>query len=66
MLFSSFKKVKVDKELYSRLESAAERGGYSSVDELIRHLLEREIGGMEQESDQEEAERQLRGLGYLE
>ena len=42
------------------------REGYSSVDELIRHLLEREIGGSEEESDQAEAERQLRGLGYIE
>ena len=65
-MFTSYKKIKVDKDLYNRLAIAAERAGYSSTDELIRHLLEREISGLEEQSDQEEAERQLRGLGYLE
>jgi metal-responsive CopG/Arc/MetJ family transcriptional regulator len=66
MFFSSIKKVKIDKDLYQRLEKAAQEGGYSSTDELIRHVLEREIDGTKAQSEQDEAERQLRGLGYIE
>ena len=65
MVFSSHRKIKIDKDLYSRVETAAQKAGYSSTDEFIRHVLEREIEGLNEQSDQEEAERQLRGLGYI-
>ena len=64
-MFSSHKRIKIDKDLYQRLEAAAQKAGYSSTEELIRHALEREIGGINEQTDQEEAERQLRGLGYI-
>ena len=71
MVFSSSKKIKIDNQLHARLESQAQKRGYSSTDELIQHILEREINELEKEdggsgSDQAEVERQLRGLGYLE
>ncbi len=60
-------KIKIDKELYERVRGAAEKAGYTSVDEFIVHVLEREAEKLENlSSDEQEAEQQLRGLGYLE
>ena len=36
-------KIKLDKELYERLKKAADVGGYSSVDEFVVHVLEKEL-----------------------
>lgn len=60
------RKIKIAKELHDRLTTAAQEAGYSSTDEFIQHVLERSIEGQQELSDQEQAERQLRGLGYLE
>ena len=60
MLFS--KKIKIDNDLYSRLVKTAQQAGYSSTEELIRHVLEREVAHSDEGlTDQEQAERQLRG-----
>ena len=65
-MFSSKQKIKIDKQLYAQLAEAAQRSGYSSTEELIRHVLEREVAGGDRETDQQKAEQQLRGLGYIE
>lgn len=64
-MFSS-KKVVIQKALYQKLTELAERAGYASTDELITHVLEREVAGLEEQLDQEQAEKQLRGIGYIE
>ena len=64
-MFSS-KRIKIDKALYERLAEAARRAGYATTDELILHLLERAADSGQQDQDQQRAEDQLRGLGYLE
>ena len=66
MIFFSNKSIKIDKELYVQLSEAAEAGGYSSTEELILHVLKREVAGGDDEEEQKRAEEQLRGLGYLE
>lgn len=65
-MFSGKRKIKIDRDLYRRLAQAAEQAGYSSTDEMIRHVLEREAGGSGESEDREQAEKQLRGLGYIE
>ena len=65
-MFSGKHKIKIDKHLYRQLAEAAERGGYSSTEELIHHVLEREVAGSREQQDREQAEQQLRGLGYIE
>jgi predicted CopG family antitoxin len=59
-------KVKIDKELYAKLKKVAEIAGYSSVDEFITHILEREASrfGGDSVSD-EEIKKKLEGLGYI-
>jgi hypothetical protein len=66
MLFSTNRSIKVDKRLYDALADVAQRDGYSSTDELIRHVLERAVADTDRDLDAKRAEEQLRGLGYLE
>ncbi len=65
-MFSSNTKVKVDKSLYARLGQIASAGGYSSTEEFVTHILEREVTRFEEAEDDEEVKKQLRGLGYIE
>ena len=59
-------KIKIDKSLYDRAAGTAEAAGYSSVDEFVQHLLEKAVADVEQSGTDEEVEKQLRGLGYIE
>jgi len=59
-------KIKLDAPLYDRVKKVSEIAGYSSPDEFIVHIIEKELAILESaENDQEVTER-LRGLGYLE
>ena len=41
-------------------------GGYSSTDEFIVHVLEKEAAKFDDATDDAEVQKQLRGLGYIE
>ena len=60
--------VKLDADLLKRCRQHAQDAGYSSVEEFIAHVLERELKSKQEESekDQEEIARRLQGLGYIE
>lgn len=58
-------KVKIDKELYERVKKAAEVGGYSSVDEFVVHVLEKELAQIDDGASDEEIKKRLEGLGYI-
>ena len=58
--------VKLDKALCDRAREIAEKGGYSSMEEFIQHVLERELAKFDESSSREEIEKKLKGLGYLE
>jgi hypothetical protein len=59
-------KIKIDKPLYERVVQVAQRAGYSSPEEFIQHLLEKAVSDVEEAATDEEVEKQLRGLGYIE
>lgn len=60
-------KIKIDRSLYEKLERAAADGGYASTDEFVRHVLERAADARDgDQAEDEEVEKQLRGLGYIE
>lgn len=60
-------KIKLDKSLYERVAEAAQKAGYSSTDEFVTHVLERAVVDLEDVGGtDDEVEKQLRGLGYLE
>jgi hypothetical protein len=63
------KSLKLNSDLWKRVEQHAAAAGYSSPEEFVEHLIEEELIRRESPEAQEaakEAERRLRGLGYLE
>lgn len=59
------KKVKLDADLLARARKVAETAGYSSVEEFLTHLLEKELRQVEDAADEAELKERLKGLGYL-
>ncbi|MEW5979271.1 MAG: hypothetical protein AB1898_26050 [Acidobacteriota bacterium] len=64
-------KIKIDEELLNRCRKQAEVLGFSSVEEYVSHVLEKELrasgaGGNQSQADEEEVARRLKGLGYIE
>ena len=65
-------KIKLDKDLLARAAKAAESAGYSSTEEFVAHVLEKELekilpkdeSGYSEEEEERIKER-LRGLGYI-
>lgn len=57
--------IKLNKDLAARVKRCAEAGGYSSVQEFVEHVLERELTKIESSESDEEIARKLKGLGYL-
>lgn len=58
--------IKLNKTLWSKIVKCAEAGGYSSPEEFVVHVLEKEIARLEEAESNEEIARKLKGLGYLE
>jgi predicted CopG family antitoxin len=65
-MLSRSRRVTISPDLYERLVEFAAAQGYASVEECITHILERATARLDQGVEEAEAERQLRGLGYLE
>ncbi|KPK36116.1 MAG: hypothetical protein AMK70_03470 [Nitrospira bacterium SG8_35_1] len=58
-------KIKLTKELHDKLKQVADLSGYSSVDEFVVHVLEKEISKVGQDDDEEKVKERLKGLGYI-
>ncbi len=60
-------KMKIDDEMKNRLEKVSEAGGYSSTEEFILQIIERELDKLDPDSDESEEDirKKLEGLGYL-
>ncbi|MEO7651767.1 MAG: hypothetical protein ABIZ80_14980 [Bryobacteraceae bacterium] len=58
--------IKLKKELWNRLKKCSEAGGYSSPQEFVEHILEREVAKLADAESDEEILRKMKGLGYLE
>ena len=59
-------KVKIDSGLYNRAKKVVEAAGYSSIEEFITHIIEKELTKYEAAESDEKVAEQLRGLGYIE
>jgi hypothetical protein len=57
--------VKLTKDLWARVAQAAAAGGYSSPEEFIEHVLERECAKLADGPPDEGVVRRLKGLGYI-
>lgn len=59
-------KIKIEQALYDRLKDIADKGGYSSVDEFVKNILEKEVAKFDDVDDDAALQERLRGLGYIE
>ena len=58
--------VKLEKALAERARAAAAKAGYSSLEEFLEHVIEKDLASLEEAEAKEEVVKQLKGLGYLE
>lgn len=59
--------IKLKKDLMDRVAKVAEAAGYSSAQEFVEHVLDRELARIGEEAEsKEEIVKKLKGLGYLE
>ncbi len=57
--------IKLKKELRERVERCAKVAGYSSAQEFVEHIIERELAKLEDATTDEEIVKKLKGLGYI-
>lgn len=57
--------IKLDKALLARVKRYADLAGYSSADEFVSHVLEKELGKLEGSESEEDIKKKLKGLGYI-
>jgi hypothetical protein len=57
--------IKLDKTLLAKARRYADLAGYSSVEEFITHVLEKEIAHLDTAGTDEEIKKRLKGLGYI-
>jgi len=58
--------IKLNKELWEKVKKCSAAGGYSSPEEFVEHVLEKELASLDESESDEEIARKLKGLGYLE
>jgi len=58
--------IKLKNDLWTKVKQAAAAGGYSSAEEFVEHVLEKEIAKLtDAEPDAEILLARLKGLGYI-
>ena len=57
--------IKLKKELWERVEKVAEVAGYSSPQEFVSHVVEKELAKLEDADSDEKILDKLKGLGYI-
>ena len=57
--------VRIDKDLLEKATRYAQVAGYSSVEEFINHVVEKELAQLEDADSEEEIKKRLKGLGYI-
>jgi hypothetical protein len=58
---------KLKKELWAKVKKVSEAAGYSSPEEFVAHVVEKEIAKLELDDAQsnEDIVNRLKGLGYI-
>jgi len=54
-------KIELDKALFAKVKAYSEANGYSSPDEFVKHLIERELAPAAGEEDPAK----IKGIGYI-
>ncbi len=58
-------KVRIDKGLFEKAARYAQVAGYSSAEEFINHVVEKELAQLEDADSEEEIKKRMKGLGYI-
>ena len=58
--------IKLKKKTWQRVKRCSEAAGYSSPEEFVEHVLERELAKLEDAESDADIVKKLKGLGYLE
>ena len=58
-------KVRIDKSLLEKATRYAQVAGYSSAEEFINHVVEKELAQLEDADSEEEIKKRMKGLGYI-
>jgi 4-hydroxy-3-methylbut-2-enyl diphosphate reductase IspH len=58
-------KIKLNEDLWAKVKKVAMAAGYSSPEEFVEHVLEREIAKLEDTQTDQEVVDRLKGLGYI-
>ena len=65
-MFGGGDKIKIDKDLLEKVKKFSAIAGYSSPEEFVQHVLEREIANFEKDgASEEEIRKRMQGLGYI-
>ena len=66
IMLGSSNSIKLEKDLFERVKKCADLAGYSSPEEIVVHVLEKELAKIEEGESDEEILKKLQGLGYIE
>ncbi len=58
-------KIKIDNDLLKKAKEFAAKAGYSSVEEFVGYIIEKEVSKIEEADSEEEVKKRLQGLGYI-
>jgi hypothetical protein len=58
-------KIELDKALWVRVQEHVRVAGYSSPEEFVQHIIERELAKTESGDTTDEAAGKIRGIGYI-
>ena len=61
----SIPSIKLNPALWAKVKKCAAAGRYSSPQEFVEHVLEKELAKLDTSASDEEIARKLQGLGYL-
>ena len=65
-MFGGGSKIKIDKDLLEKVRKYSVIAGYSSPEEFVQHVLEKEISKFDQGGEsEEEIRKRMQGLGYI-
>ena len=59
-------KIKIDSNLFERVKKVSQAAGYTSPEEFVIHVIEKELAKLESADTDAEVTERLQGLGYLE
>ncbi|PWU10424.1 MAG: hypothetical protein C5B51_04285 [Terriglobia bacterium] len=57
--------IKLNRSLYEKVKQCAAAAGYSSPEEFVEHVLEREVAKQDESVSDEEVVKKMQGLGYI-